>query len=165
MCLFVTKKTLQFCWRRAESCTLTRTPPQRHRRYAPSDERWGGGINKIRPCGGQFHSGHGKKGKISVTHNFKINPRQKLDDAVACASVAPMQLHRPIHHAVIYKQLIIARQRRNGGGLITLHSSPTSPVLGIIFRSLGRHPKQYCLKATARPQIRFCEKLRETKNN
>ena len=40
-----------------------------------------------------------------MTHDFymKINPRQKSGDAFACTNVAPMQL-------------IIARQRRNGGG-------------------------------------------------
>jgi hypothetical protein len=56
-----------------------------------------------------------------------------------------------------------------GQSLITLlafeRSSPMSPVLGIIFRSAGRHPQKNFLKATARPQIQFCEKLRETKNN
>ena len=53
-----------------------------------------------------------------VRHNFymKINPRQKWGDAVACASFAPMPLHRPIRHAGLNKQLIIVRQRRNGGG-------------------------------------------------
>ena len=83
-------------------------------------------------------------------HNFyvKINPKQKLGDAVACASVASMRLHCPICHAGINKQLIIAQQRKNGGGggLITLlafgRSSPTSPVLGVMFRSAGRHPKK-----------------------
>ena len=51
-------------------------------------------------------------------HNFyvKINPKQKLGDAVACASVASMRLHCPICHAGINKQLIIAQQRKNGGG-------------------------------------------------
>ena len=51
-----------------------------------------GGINKIRPWGGQFPSGHGQKGKISwprasgdARFYVKINPRQKSGDAVACA--------------------------------------------------------------------------------
>jgi hypothetical protein len=58
-----------------------------------------------------------------VRHDFymKINPRQKWGDAVACASFAPVRLHRPIRHAGLNKQLIIVRQRRNGGGgLITI---------------------------------------------
>jgi len=46
-----------------------------------------------------------------------------------------------------------------GGGLITLlafgRSSPTASVLGIIFRSAGRHPKKLILKVTARPQIQL----------
>jgi len=46
----------------------------------------------------------------------KINPRQKLGDAVACASVVPMRLHCPIRHAGINIRLIIAQQRKNGGG-------------------------------------------------
>jgi hypothetical protein len=101
---------------------------------------------------------------------MKINPRQKWGDAVACASFAPMPLHRPIRHAGLNKQLIIVRQRKNGGGrsyyIIGIWAQlATSPVLGIIFRSAGRHPKKYFLKATARPQILFCEKLQETKNN
>ena len=114
-----------------------------------------GGINKVRPWGGPFPSGHGIKCKNHglvhcVTHDFyvKINPRHKLGDAVACASVAPLQLHHPICHVGINIHLIIAQQRKNGrGGLITLlvafgRSSPTSSVLGVIFRSAGRHPKK-----------------------
>jgi len=51
-------------------------------------------------------------------HEFymKTNPRQKSSNAVACASVAPMPLHHPICHVGINIQLIIAQQRRNGGG-------------------------------------------------
>ena len=51
-------------------------------------------------------------------HDFyvKINLRQKSGDAVACASVAPMRLHIPIHHVGIHIRLIIAQQRKNGGG-------------------------------------------------
>jgi len=82
------------------------------------------------------------------THEFyvKTNPRQKSGDAVACASVAPMSLHCLIYHAGINVRLIIPQQRRNGGGgLITLlafgHSSPTSPVLGIIFEAREDIPK------------------------
>jgi len=81
-----------------------------------------GGINKIRPWGGPFPSGHGINVKYHglvhrVTHEFylKINPRQKLGDAVACNNVAPMRLHCPIGHAGINIQLIIVWQRRNGG--------------------------------------------------
>jgi hypothetical protein len=84
-----------------------------------------------------------------MMHDFyvKINPRQKSGDAVARACVAPVRLHRPIHHAGINIWLIIAQQRKNGGGgLIKLlafgRSSPMSPVLGIIFKSTGRHPKK-----------------------
>ena len=99
-----------------------------------------GGINKIRPWGGPFHSGHGIKCKISwpralcdADFYVKINPRQKSGNAVACTSVAPMQLHCPICHAGISIQVIIAQQRKNGGGgLITLlafgRSLPTSPI-------------------------------------
>ncbi len=130
MCLFVTTKTHQFCWQHTESCTLTQTPPPRHRHHAPSDKRW----VKGRACGGAGLTRLGwREGNVLVamkkkvkyhglvhraTHDFymKINPRQKLCDAVACASVAPMRLHHPIRHAGINKQLIIARQRRNGGG-------------------------------------------------
>ena len=89
---------------------------------------------------------------------------QKSDNAVAYASVAPIRLHHLIRHAGINIYLIIAQQRKNGGGgLITLlafgHSSLTSPALGIIFRSAGRHPKKLFLKATARPQIRLWQKV------
>jgi len=53
-----------------------------------------------------------------VMHNFymKINPRQKSGDAVACASVAPVRLHRLIHHKGMNTWRIIAVQGRNGGG-------------------------------------------------
>ena len=93
VCLFFTNKTRQFCWRRAESCTLTRTPPPRHRHHAPSDERW----EKGRACGGvgltRLGRGEGhflaamKKVKYHglvlvhrVMHDFymKINPEAKI---------------------------------------------------------------------------------------
>jgi hypothetical protein len=68
-------------------------------------------------------SGNGKKVKNHgivhrVTHDFyvKINPMQKSGDAVACTSVAPMQLHRLIRHKGIKTWRIIAQQRKNGGG-------------------------------------------------
>ena len=68
-------------------------------------------------------SGDGKKVKNHgivrrVTHDFyvKINPRQKSGDAVACTSVAPVQLHRLICHKGIKTWQIIAQQRKNGGG-------------------------------------------------
>ncbi len=115
-----------------------------------------GGISKIGAWGGPFFSGHGKKityhGLVHPEmHKFymKTNPRQKLGDAEACASVAPMPLHPPICHAGINIQLIIAQQRGDGGGVF-LHDwhlgaacrlLPRHLVLGIIFRSAGRHPK------------------------
>ena len=78
-----------------------------------------GGINKIRPWGGPFPSGHGIKCKkswrrASCAHNFyvKINPREKSGDAVACASVAPVRLHRLIRH----KGINTRRIRAHGGG-------------------------------------------------
>jgi hypothetical protein len=121
-----------------------------------------GGINKIRPWGEPLPSGHGIKCKISclvhcLMHNFymRINPRQKLGNAVACASAAPMRLHCLICHVGINIQLIIAQQRKNGGEVL----QPSSPDSGIIFRSAGRHPKKLFLKATARPQIRLWQKV------
>ena len=55
-------------------------------------------------------------------HNFymKTNPRQQSGNAIACASVAPMQLHCRICHTEINIRLIIAQRRGNGGqSLIT----------------------------------------------
>jgi hypothetical protein len=73
-------------------------------------------------------------------HDFqvKILPRQKSGNAVACASVAPMQLHCLIHHKGTNTWLIIAhRGGIGGGGLITLlaiwRSSPKTPRLEICF--------------------------------
>jgi hypothetical protein len=50
-------------------------------------------------------------------HDFymKITPRQNSGDAVARASVAPVQLHRLIRHKGINTRRIIAR----GGGVLT----------------------------------------------
>jgi len=116
--------------------------------------KWGHNLNRIGQGGGSILSGDGKTVKNHgimrhVMHNFyvKINPKQKSGNAVACASVAPVRLHCLICHKGINAWRIIAQQRKNGGGgLITLlafgRSLPMSPVLGIIFRSAGRHPKK-----------------------
>jgi hypothetical protein len=50
-------------------------------------------------------------------HNFqvKINPRQKSGDAVACASVVPVQQHCLIHHKGTNTWRIIARRGGMGG--------------------------------------------------
>ena len=62
-------------------------------------------LKRIGQGGGSTSSGDGKNVKYHgivhcVTHDFyvKINPRQKSGDAVACASVAPVRLHRLIRH-------------------------------------------------------------------
>ena len=121
--------------------------------------------------------GNGKKVKNHgivhcVVHDFyvKINPGQKSGDAVACANVAPVRLHCLICHKGINTWQIIAQQRKNGGGgLITLlafgRSLPTSPVLGIIFRRVGRHPKNNFGRRQQDHKSGCGEKLRETKNN
>jgi hypothetical protein len=84
-------------------------------------------LNRIGQGGGSISSGDGKKLKNHgivhrVTHNFyvKNNPREKSGDAVACASVAPVQLHHLICHKGINTLQIIAVQRKNGGG-VSLH--------------------------------------------
>jgi hypothetical protein len=57
-------------------------------------------------------------------HDFyvKITPRRNSDDAVACASVAPVRLHRLIRQKGINTRRIIAHGGGSGGGggLITL---------------------------------------------
>ena len=63
LCLFVTKKHINFVGDAPSPAHSHEPRPSdtgvtRHRTNV-----WGGGINKIRPCGGQFHSGHGKKVK------------------------------------------------------------------------------------------------------
>jgi len=108
-------------------------------------------LNKIRRWGGSISSGNGKKVKNHgimhrVVHDFyvKINPRQKSGDAVACANVAPVRLHRLICHKGINTWQIIAPRRRNWGGgshyIIGIWAQLAG--LGIIFRSAGRHPKK-----------------------
>ena len=47
---------------------------------------------------------------------LKLHPGQKLGDAVAWASVAPVQLHRPIYHEGINTLRIIAASEGDGGG-------------------------------------------------
>ena len=80
-----------------------------------------------------------------VTHNFyvKINPREKSGNAVACASVAPMQLHCLIRHKGINTwQIIAARRRNGGGGLITLLAFGCSlPVWGLLLEAREDIPK------------------------
>jgi hypothetical protein len=51
-------------------------------------------------------------------HDFyvKITPRQKLGNAVARSSVAPVRLHRLIRHKGINTRRIIARGGGSGGG-------------------------------------------------
>jgi hypothetical protein len=105
-----------------------------------------------------------------VTHDFyvKINPGQKSGDAVACANVAPVRLRRLICHKGINTwSNHCTMEEEWGGGLSTYYtllalgrSLPMSPVLGIICRSVGRHPKKLFLKATATPQIRLWQKVR-----
>jgi len=129
-------------------------------------------LNRIGQGGGSISSGEGKKAKNHgivrrVMHDFyvKTNPRQKSSNTDACTSVAPMRLHRLICHKGINTRRIIAQQRKNGGGRsyytigIWVQLAVASPVLGIIFRSAGRHPKKYFLKATARPQIWLWRKV------
>jgi len=62
-------------------------------------------LNRIGRWGGSISSGDGKKAKNHgivhrVAHDFymKINTRQKSGDAVACANIAPVQLHCLICH-------------------------------------------------------------------
>jgi hypothetical protein len=52
-----------------------------------------------------------------VTHDIllKLHPGQKLGDAVAWASVAPVQLHCPIYHKGINTLRIIAASEGDGG--------------------------------------------------
>ena len=132
------------------------SPPLRHVTLTLGDGACEKAHNHNRIGQGRrsISSGNGKKVKIHgilhcVKHGFyvKINPRQTLGDGVACTSVASMQLHRPIRHAGINIQRIIARQRRNGGGVLFYiigiwEQLATSPVLGNIFRSAGRYPKK-----------------------
>ena len=80
-------------------------------------------LYRIGQGGGSISSGDGKKVKHHgimrrVMHNFyvKINPRQKSGNAVACASVAPVRLHRLIRHKGINTRRIIARGGGWGGG-------------------------------------------------
>jgi hypothetical protein len=93
-------------------------------------------------------------------HNFyvKITPRQKSGNAVARASVAPVQLHCRIRHKGINTRRIIARGGGSGGGLITLLALRL-----VWFGSAGRPPKQIFLKVTARPQIRLWRKVTRNK--
>ena len=134
--------------------------------------KWAHNLNRIGQGGGSIWSSKEKKVKNHgivrrVTHDFyvKINPRQKSSNTVACASVAPMQLHCLILHKGINIWQIIAQQRKNEGGRscytigIWAQLAVMSPVLGIIFRSAGKHPKKYFLKATARPQIQLWRKV------
>jgi len=80
-------------------------------------------LNRIGRWGGSISSGDGKKAKNHgivhrVAHDFymKINTRQKSGDAVACANIAPVQLHCLICHNGINTWRIITPRRRNGGG-------------------------------------------------
>jgi hypothetical protein len=84
-------------------------------------------------------------------HDFyvKITPRQKLGNAVARASVAPVHLHRRICHKGINTRRIIARGRGSGGGLVTLlafwlvwRSSPKTPPFRDFFWKRGKTPKK-----------------------
>jgi hypothetical protein len=76
------------------------SPPLRHVTLGDGACKRAHNHNRIGQGGGSKSSGDGKKVKNHgivhrVTHDFyvKINPRQKLDNAVACTSVAPMRLH------------------------------------------------------------------------
>jgi len=93
-----------------------------------------------------------KKGKKSWHHAScdtqflrEINPREKSGNAVACASVAPMQLHCLICHKGIKTwQIIAARRRNGGGGLITLLAfGCSSPVWGLFLEAREDIPKKY----------------------
>jgi hypothetical protein len=64
-------------------------------------------------------------------HDFyvKITPRRKSGNAVARASVTPVQLHRLICHKGINTRRIIARGGGSGGGgLITLGDDYATPM-------------------------------------
>ena len=129
-------------------------PPLQHVTLGEGARERAYNLNRIGRWGGSISSGNGKKVKkdgivrrVMLDFCVKINPSHKSGDAVACASVAPVRLHCLIRHKGINTYESLQRGGgMGGGGLITLmafgRSSPTSPILGIIFRSAGRHPKK-----------------------
>ncbi len=162
-CVFVvTQKHINFGVDTPRSAASCKPRPSN---TAPLDERWekgrtrgGGVLVKLERGEGHFLAAMEKKVKYHglvcpEMHEFymKTNLRQKSGDAVACPSVAPMPLHCPIRHTGRNIQLIIAQQRRKGGGGVLLHYwylgaarqlLPRHLILGIIFRSAGRHPQK-----------------------
>jgi hypothetical protein len=76
-------------------------------------------------------------------HDFyvKITPRRNSGDAVARASVAPMQLHRLIRHKGINTWRIIARGGGWGFGA-ALTISPKTPRFWDFFWKRGKTPKK-----------------------
>jgi hypothetical protein len=75
-----------------------------------------GAINKI-GWGGGYQVKY-RRTMFWVMHDIllKLHPGRTLSYAVARASVAPMRLHRPIHHKGINTLRIIAASEGEGGG-------------------------------------------------
>ncbi len=81
---------------------------------------------------------------------FKLHPGQKLGDAVAWASVAPVRLHCPIYHEGINTLRIIAASEGDRGGesycnigicMIWAHLRPAGDV-GQTFERAGRRSEK-----------------------
>jgi hypothetical protein len=100
--------------------------------------------------GASVTSNHGLVRVCEPIFYVKITPRQKLGNAVARSSVAPVRLHRLIRHKGINTRRIIARGGGSGGGgLITLlafrllwRSSPKTPRFRDFFLKRGKTPKK-----------------------
>ena len=98
------------------------SPPLHHVTLGDGVRKRAHNHNRIGQGGGSISSGDGKRVKNHgivhrVMHDFhvKINPRQKLGNAVACTSVAPMQLHRPICHTGLNTANHCAAEEEWGG--------------------------------------------------
>ena len=150
---------VRLCHRRHRCCCCSPpptssplSPPLRHMTLGDGAFERAHYLYRIGQGGGSISSGDGKKVKHHgivrrVMHDFyvKINPREKSGDAVACASVAPVQLHCLIRHKGKNTWRIIAARRRNGGGgdVITLliFFGRSLPVWGLFLEAREDIPK------------------------